>query len=144
MRKVVVTGGAGFVGSHLAEALVQCGYKVVIIDDLSTGKKENIEQLLREGNVQFYKGSVIDLPMLQRLFLGAEYVFHQAALPSVPRSIEDPQASHEVNATGTMRVLIAARDNGVSKVVYASSSSVYGDTAVLPKKEDMSLNPQSP
>jgi len=144
MGKVVVTGGAGFIGSHLTEALAHNGYKVIIIDDLSTGKKENIEHLLQGGGVQFYKGSITDLPMLQRLFQGAEYVFHQAALPSVPRSVAKPQASHEVNATGTLNVLLAARDNRVSKVVYASSSSAYGDTPTLPKKEDMLPSPQSP
>jgi len=144
MRKVVVTGGAGFIGSHLAEALVQCGYKVVIIDDLSTGKKANIEHLLRGGGIQFYKGSITDLPLLQRLFQGVEYVFHQAALSSVPRSVANPQASHEVNASGTLNVLLAARDNSVKKVIYASSSSAYGDTPTLPKREDMPSNPQSP
>jgi len=140
----VVTGGAGFIGSHLAEALAHRGYRVIIIDDLSTGKKENIEPLLREGSAQFYKGSVTDLPALQRLFAGAEYVFHQAALPSVPRSVENPYATHEVNATGTLNVLLAARDSKVSKVIYASSSSAYGDTPTLPKREDMPPNPQSP
>ena len=144
MGKVVVTGGAGFIGSHLVDALAQRGYKVIIIDDLSTGKKENIEHLLQGGGVQFYKGSITDLPLLQRLFQGAEYVFHQAALPSVPRSVANPQASHEVNATGTLNVLLAARDNRVSKVIYASSSSAYGDTPTLPKKEDMLPSPQSP
>ena len=144
MGKVVVTGGAGFIGSHLVDALAQRGYKVIIIDDLSTGKKKNIEHLLQGGGVQFYKGSITDLPLLQRLFQGAEYVFHQAALPSVPRSVANPQASHEVNATGTLNVLLAARDNRVSKVIYASSSSAYGDTPTLPKKEDMLPSPQSP
>jgi len=144
MEKAVVTGGAGFIGSHLVGALTQRGYRVIIIDDLSTGKKENIEQLLRGGGVQFYKGSITDLPLLQRLFQGAEYVFHQAALPSVPRSIENPYASHEINATGTLNVLLAARDSKVNKVIYASSSSAYGDTPTLPKREDMLPSPQSP
>jgi len=144
MGKVVVTGGAGFIGSHLVDALAQRGYKVIIIDDLSTGKKENIEHLLQGGGVQFYKGSITDLPTLQRLFQGAEYVFHQAALPSVPRSVVEPKASHEVNATGTLNVLLAARDSKVRKVIYASSSSAYGDTPTLPKREDMLPSPQSP
>ena len=144
MRKVVVTGGAGFIGSHLAEAAARHGWQVVIIDDLSTGRKANIEHLLRGGGIQLYKGSITDLPLLQRLFRGAEYVFHQAALPSVPRSIENPQSSHEINATGTLNVLLAARDNRVKKVIYASSSSAYGDTHTLPKREDMPPNPQSP
>ena len=143
MSKAVVTGGAGFIGSHLAGELAERGWQVIIIDDLSTGKKENIEHLLGSG-IQFYKGSITDLSLLQRLFAGAEYVFHQAALPSVPRSIENPPPSHEVNATGTLNVLLAARDNGVKKVVYASSSSAYGDTPTLPKREDMPPKPLSP
>jgi len=144
MKKVVVTGGAGFIGSHLAEELSVRGYHVVILDDLSTGKKENIKLLLEEENVELVKGTITELPLLQELFQGVHYVFHLAALPSVPRSIKDPQASHEVNATGTLNILIAARDNNIRKVVYASSSSVYGDTPTLPKTEDMLPNPQSP
>jgi UDP-glucose 4-epimerase len=150
MKKVVVTGGAGFIGSHLAEELVRRGYDVLIMDDLSTGKRENIVPLLSPIThhpspvTRFVEGSITDLPLLQKLFQGVDYVFHQAAIPSVPRSIENPQASHEANITGTLNVLIAARDNSVKKVIYASSSSVYGDTPTLPKKEDMSPNPQSP
>ena len=225
-RKVVVTGGAGFIGSHLAEALVGRGYRVIILDDLSTGKLDNIAHLLDPschtgrrspggqsprhpaeiatspdsigglamtkggvsgndkgqnldgngvkrgtasagdapgdrhgqtqsglamtegrgvgGGVEFIEGSITDLALLGELFRGVQYVFHQAAVPSVPRSIAAPQASHEANATGTLNVLIAARDNAVKKVVYASSSSVYGDTPTLPKREDMSPDPRSP
>lgn len=142
--KVLVTGGAGFIGCHLAEELGGRGYHVIILDDLSTGKMENIEELLKKDNVEFIRASITDLPLLQKLFEAVEYVFHQAAVPSVPRSIENPIASHEVNVTGTLNVLLAARDNGVKKVIYASSSSVYGDTPSLPKREDMSPNPQSP
>jgi UDP-glucose 4-epimerase len=144
MKKVVVTGGAGFIGSHLAEELAEQGYHVSIIDDLSTGKMANIEPLLDSGNMEFFKGSVTDLPLLERLFQGVYYVFHQAAIPSVPRSIDNPQATHNANVTGTLNVLMAARDSGISKVIYASSSSVYGDTPTLPKVEDMTPNPQSP
>ena len=156
MKKVVVTGGAGFIGSHLAEELVRRGYCVTILDDLSTGKSENMESLLSSpspslaegeespGDAEFVLGSIADLDLLQRLFRGAYYVFHQAAIPSVPRSIDAPLDSHEVNATGTLNVLLAARDNGVKKVIYASSSSVYGDTPHLPKREDMPPHPQSP
>lgn len=140
----MVTGGAGFISSHLTEELVKQGYHVVILDDLSTGKMENIEPLLNKENMEFVQGSITNLSLLQRLFQGVDYVFHQAAIPSVPRSIKQPQASHEVNITGTLNVLLAARDCDVKKVVYASSSSVYGDTPTLPKKEDMSPNPQSP
>ena len=141
---VLVTGGAGFIGSHLVEELVQRGYRVTILDDLSTGKLENIENFLNKGSADFVKGSITDLSLLQKLFQGAHYIFHLAALPSVPRSIENPLASHQVNLTGTLNVLLAARDNSIKKVVYSSSSSVYGDTPTLPKREDMPPNPQSP
>ena len=144
MKKLVVTGGAGFIGSHLAEELVVAGYPVVILDDLSTGKIENIKELLEKDNVDFTQGSVADLPLLNRLFQNACFVFHLAALPSVPRSIENPQATHEVNVNGTLNVLLAAKENRVKKVLYASSSSVYGDTPTLPKKEDMMPRPLSP
>lgn len=144
MGKVVVTGGAGFIGSHLAEELSKRGYKVTILDNLFTGKRENIEPLLKEGKVEFIQSSITDLPLLYKLFQDVSYVFHEAAIPSVPRSVENPQASHEANITGTLNVLLAAKDTGVKKVIYASSSSVYGDTPTLPKKEDMPPNPLSP
>lgn len=144
MKKVVVTGGAGFIGSHLAEELARRDYRVIILDDLSTGKVENIEDLLGKENVEFIKGSITDLPLLRELFRGVDYVFHQAALPSVPRSIENPQATHEVNVSGTLNVLLAARENSIKKVLYTSSSSVYGDIPTLPKKEDMVPHPLSP
>ncbi len=143
-KKVVVTGGAGFIGSNLAEELTKREYYVVILDDLCTGKRENIELLIKQENVEFIQGSVTNLSLLQQVFKGVQYVFHQAAIPSVPWSIENPQATHEVNITGTLNVLLAARDSNVRKVVYASSSSVYGDTPTLPKNEAMFSNPQSP
>jgi UDP-glucose 4-epimerase len=143
-KKVLVTGGAGFIGSNLVEELIIRGAHVVIIDNISTGRKENIEHLLKNDNLDFIRGSITDLPLLQKASSQIDYVFHQAAIPSVPRSIENPLASNEANVTGTLNVLIAARDNGVKKVVYASSSSVYGDTPTLPKREDMVPNPQSP
>jgi len=142
-KRVAITGGAGFIGSNLAEELAASN-NVIIIDDLSTGKKENIASLLQKNNVKFIQGSILDLKLLQKSFRGVDFVFHQAALPSVSRSIEDPKATNEVNVTGTLNVLLAARDNKVKKVVYASSSSVYGDTPTLPKREDMPTNPQSP
>jgi len=142
-KRVVITGGAGFIGSHLAEAVAGRGYHTVILDDLSTGRIENIEKLLERSNVEFIKGSITDLPLLQEVFEDALYVFHQAALPSVPRSIESPQLSHQANLTGTLNVLIAARDRMVRKVIYASSSSVYGNTST-PNKEDMMPHPLSP
>ena len=140
----VVTGGAGFIGSHLAEELLKHGYHVVLLDDLSTGKRANIEHILTQDSIQFIQGSVTDFPLLNKLLHDVSYVFHLAAIPSVPRSIENPLASHDVNATGTLNVLLAAKANEVKKVIYASSSSVYGDTPTLPKREDMSPNPQSP
>jgi len=143
-KRAVVTGGAGFIGSHLVEELVANGYQVAILDDLSTGKKTNIEPLLPGGRVDFVRGSVVDLPLLQGLFQNTRYVFHLAAISSVPRSLKEPRASHEVNATGTLNVLLASRDNNVSKVIYASSSAVYGDTPTLPQKEDMVPRPLSP
>ncbi len=144
MSKVVVTGGAGFIGSHLAQELVKRDYEVIIIDNLATGRLSNMEPILGVKNAVFVRGSIVDLPLLRKLFSGVEYVFHQAAVPSVPRSIKNPRASHIANTTGTLNVLLAARDKGVKKVVFASSSSVYGDTPTLPKVEDMTPNPQSP
>jgi len=144
MRKVVVTGGAGFIGSHVSEELAKRGYYVIILDDISTGRVKNIELLLKKKTVEFLQGSIADLPLLQKLSQGVEYVFHQAAIPNVARSIENPKATHEVNATGVLNVLLAARDNGVKKLIYASSSAVYGDTPTLPKSEDMTPNPKSP
>ncbi len=144
MNRVVVTGGAGFVGSHLSEKLAERGYYVVILDNLSTGKRENIEELLKKDAVDFIRGSVTDLPLLNRVLQDTDYVFHQAAIPSVPRSVKNPQASLEANVVGTLNVLLAARDRGIKKVIYASSSSAYGDTPSLPKREDMLPNPQSP
>lgn len=171
-KAVVVTGGAGFIGSHLAEELLKRRWKVIIIDDLSTGKLENIKRLLEpschseprrvgaknlvssqskahqrqeSGNrVEFVHGSITDLPLVKDVFRGIDYVFHQAAIPSVPRSIEDPQATHDANITGTLNVLLAAKDNKVKKVIYASSCAIYGDTPTLPETEDMLPNPQSP
>ena len=153
--RLLVTGGAGFIGSHLAEALSERGYHVIILDDLSTGRMENIASLTNpqchsslrsesQRNVDFIRGSITDLPLLHKLFQGVEYVFHQAALARVPRSIEDPLTTNEVNATGTLNVLLAARANRVKKVIYSSSSSVYGDTPTLPQREDMPPNPLSP
>jgi UDP-glucose 4-epimerase len=144
MLKAIVTGGAGFIGSHIARELSERSYEVVIVDDLSTGKRKNIEPLLDRHYVSFVEGSVTDLPLLRDLFRGASYIFHQAAIPSVPRSINDPLSSHQANLTGTLNVLLAAKDSGVRKVIYASSSSVYGDAPTLPKHEGMAPNPLSP
>ena len=144
MKKTVVTGGAGFIGSHLAEELSKRDYQLIILDNLSTGKRANIAPLLDKKNVEFIRGSITDLPSLQKLFKNTDFIFHLAAIASVPRSIDEPQLCHEVNVTGTLNVLIAARDNKVKKVVNASSCAIYGDAPGLPKKEDMPINPLSP
>ncbi len=140
-RKVVVTGGLGFIGSNIVEHLLKDN-EVLIIDDKSTGKLENIKNK-KNKNLKIKIGSVAGLD-LKAAFEGYDYVLHQAALPSVPRSIVDPVSSNEANITGTLRVLKAAKDAGIKKVVFASSSSVYGDTPTLPKREDMPVNPLSP
>jgi len=144
MKRAIVTGGAGFIGSHLSDELAERGYQVTILDDISTGKQSNIEALRNRSNIDFVQGSITDLPRLQKLFKGSYYVFHQAALARVPFSVSDPLSANEVNITGTLKVLIAARDNGVEKVVFASSSSVYGDAPVLPQREDVIPSPLSP
>ena len=144
MKKVVVTGGAGFIGSHLLEELARRDYSLLVIDDFSTGKQENISSVLKKPNVTIIHGSIIDLPLLQKSFKDVDYVFHLAAVASVPRSIDEPQLCHDTNITGTLNVLIAARDNKVKKVINTSSCSVYGDAPGLPKKEDMVKNPVSP
>jgi len=142
-RKVVVTGGAGFIGSNLVRYLSNDN-RVVVIDDLSTGHIKNIKDLIDDKKIDFIEGSVTDLPLLQKNFKNVHYVFHEAAIPSVPRSIKDPITTSNVSISGTLNVLIAARDVGIGKVIYASSSSVYGDTPTLPKTEEMTPNPLSP
>jgi UDP-glucose 4-epimerase len=140
-KKVIVTGGLGFIGSHLVEALVEDN-DVTIIDNRSTGTLENLRDFADE-RLEVIEGDVAALN-LPEIFDGCDYVFHLAALPSVVRSINEPLASNESNTTGTLNVLVAAKESGVKKVVYASSSSVYGDAAALPKREDMCLAPLSP
>jgi UDP-glucose 4-epimerase len=142
--KYIVTGGAGFIGSHIAEELAQQRHEVVILDNLFSGRLENIEPFLSQNNVTVIPGSITDLPLLRETFAGADGIFHQGAIASVPRSINNPLATNEANITGTLNVLLAARDCGVRKVVFASSSSVYGDTPTLPKREDMTPHPLSP
>lgn len=142
----VVTGGAGFIGSHLCEGLIASGRTVRVVDNLSSGKREHLSSLLREfpGRADFCELDIRDLEGLKRCFQGAEVVYHQAAVPSVQRSVEDPLETGSANIEGTLKVFLAAREAGARKVVYASSSSVYGDSEVLPKSEDMQPRPLSP
>jgi len=143
-KKIVVTGGAGFIGSNLARYLSNENNHVVVVDNLSTGHLENIQDLIESDKIEFVKASITDLNILQGTFKGFDYIFHEAALPSVPRSIKEPLITNQVNINGTLNVLIAAKDAGVKKVIFASSSSVYGDTPTLPKTEKMIPNPLSP
>jgi nucleoside-diphosphate-sugar epimerase len=140
--RTVVTGGAGFIGSHLVEHLLARGDEVVVLDDFSTGRRENIAPW--RDRITLVEASITDPDGCREAMDGANYVLHQAALGSVPRSVADPRRTHEVNLTGTLNVLVAARDAGVRRVVYAASSSAYGDTPVLPKREDMPPRPRSP
>jgi UDP-glucose 4-epimerase len=142
--RFVVTGGAGFIGSHIADALASRGDEVVILDNLFSSRMENIRHLMDAPTVTFVNGSVTDQALLTKTCKGADGIFHEAAITSVPRSVKDPLASNEANVTGTMNVLVAARKCGIQKIIYASSSSVYGDTPMLPKREDMVPNPKSP
>jgi UDP-glucose 4-epimerase len=142
--KYIVTGGAGFIGSHIVEELSRQQHEVVIFDNLFSGKMENITPFLKKKHVTFVRGSITDLSVLKKIFENADGIFHQGAIASVPRSIANPLATNEVNVTGTLNILIAARDCNVRKVVFASSSSVYGNTPTLPKREDMTPVPLSP
>ena len=144
MSKVLVTGGAGFIGSNLTEALLQRGHLVRILDDFSTGKRENLIFDKAYPSLEIIEGDIRDLNTCQKAVQGMEYVFHQGALASVQRSVEDPEISHAVNAGGTLNILLAAREKGVKRVMYAASSSIYGDTPALPKHEEMPPHPLSP
>ena len=139
---ILVTGGAGFIGSHLVEKLLELGHGVRVLDNFSTGRLENLSAFA--ADVEIIEADIRDQAAVRRAVDGAEVVFHEAALASVPRSVDDPVTSNEVNVTGTLNVLVASRDAGVRRVVYASSSSVYGDTPTLPKREDMFPSPESP
>jgi UDP-glucose 4-epimerase len=141
MARVLVTGGAGFIGSHLAEALLKRGDTVRVVDSLITGHRRNLAHL---DGVEFQLGDLADLDVAREAVDDVEVVFHQAAIPSVPRSVEDPITSNRANVDATLNVLVAARDAGVRRVVYAGSSSAYGNAADLPKREDMPTAPLSP
>jgi nucleoside-diphosphate-sugar epimerase len=138
----LVTGGAGFIGSHIAAALAASGARVRVLDDLSTGHAENLEEI--GGRVEFVRASLLDADALGRALEGVELVFHEAAIPSVPRSVENPLETHRACAEGTFALLVAAREAGVRRIVYAASSSAYGDQPTLPKVEDMAPQPLSP
>jgi UDP-glucose 4-epimerase len=139
---VLVTGGAGFIGSHLVEGLVGAGFRVRVLDDLATGRRENLHHL--EGDIEWVEDSILDPGALRRAMAGIKAVFHQAAIPSVPRSVRNPALSNEVNVTGTLNVLMAARDAGVRRLVYAASSSAYGSTPGDARVETMPARPMSP
>ena len=142
MAKYLVTGGAGFIGSHIVETLVERGDAVRVLDNLTTGKKENLAPILPK--IEFIEGDIRDLDTCRRAVDGMNHVFHQAALPSVPRSVEDPLLTNDINITGTLNLLLTARDAGVKSFVLASSSSVYGDDPALLKVEGHEGKPLSP
>lgn len=143
MTTYLITGGAGFIGSNIANRLVnEEGSKIKILDNFSTGKRENIANLL--DRIELIEADIRDSNAVKKALEGVDYCFHQAALPSVERSVKDPLTSNEVNITGTLNILIAAKDLGVKRVIYASSSSAYGNTPSLPKREDMNPSPLSP
>jgi UDP-glucose 4-epimerase len=142
--RYLITGGAGFIGSNIAEELLRRGESIRILDNFSTGRRENLEPLLEMQGLEVVEGDLRDRDAVNRAVEGVEFILHQAALPSVPRSVKDPVTSNDVNINGTLNILEAARAFGVKRVVYASSSSAYGNTPTLPKVETMPVMPLSP
>ena len=143
-KSILVTGGAGFIGSNLCEALLEKGNKVICLDNFATGKRENITPLLDNPDFTLFEGDIRNLKDCLKASKGVDYILHQAALGSVPRSIMDPITSNEVNVSGFLNMLVAARDNSVKRFVFAASSSTYGDSELLPKVEDVIGKPLSP
>ncbi len=141
MASYLVTGGAGFIGSHLVTQLIHRGHTVRVVDNLITGKRRNLDHV---PGVEFVEGDLADISVATRAVEGMDYVLHQAAIPSVPRSVKDPISSNRANIDASVNVLVAARDAGVKRLVYAGSSAAYGDTPTLPKREDMPTSPLSP
>ncbi|MGE0703363.1 MAG: NAD-dependent epimerase/dehydratase family protein, partial [Vicinamibacterales bacterium] len=142
MASYLVTGGAGFIGSHLADALLRRGDRVRIVDDFSTGRRQNLDVL--PAGAEVVTGDLADMDVCVRSVKDMDYVLHQAAIPSVPRSVEDPLTSNRANIIASLNVLLAARDAGVKRVVYAGSSAAYGYTPGLPRREEMPPSPLSP
>lgn len=142
MARYLVTGGAGFIGSHIAKELVSRGDEVRVLDNFLTGSLENLQDVI--DRIELVEGDIRDAALMREAMRDVEYCLHQAALPSVPRSVEDPVTCNEINVDGTLNVLLAAKEEGVARVVYASSSSVYGDSPTLPKHGDMPTQPLSP
>jgi len=144
VEKVLVTGGAGFIGSHIVNRLLAEGFRVTVLDNLSSGKMKNIEQHLNKENLHFIKGDIRDEDAVKQAVRDVDAVIHEAALVSVTRSVENPFPTNEVNVTGTLNLLKACLDSGIKRFIYASSSSVYGETETLPKKETLPPRPVSP
>lgn len=144
MNKILITGGAGFIGSNLTEYFLNKGHNVVCLDNFATGHHHNIEAFLQNSNYQLIEGDIRDFPTCEKAVKGVDYVLHQAALGSVPRSIKDPTTSNDVNVSGFLNMLIAARDANIKRFVYAASSSTYGDSESLPKVENVIGKPLSP
>ncbi len=142
MAKYLVTGGGGFIGSHITQRLVEAGHQVRVLDNFSTGRRENIAHLLPQ--IELYEMDIRNLEQVRQAAAGVDYVYHEAALPSVPRSVADPLSAQQSNEVGTLNVLVASRYAGVKRVIFASSSAVYGDSLTLPKHEEMMYNPLSP
>lgn len=144
MDRFLITGGAGFIGSNIADRLLEKGNHVRIIDNLFSGKRENLKNALTSKDCEFIEGDIRDIRTVRNACKDVDFVLHEAAIPSVPRSIDDPLSTNDVNINGTLNILKASLENKVRRIVYAASSSAYGDTAVLPKKEDMPPSPLSP